>query len=1467
MLASEGITEIAEKHCSDEVMCEAIVEVLEDGDVNRVTLLANLKESDVNSLRESVLKKDDALKDKKIAVGATLRTMIREASFQVDLAESASKVAQSTNRHEQALATFKRRVESLKGAFGLDLLDNDVFPTLEIFNKLRTSLGSFISFKKELMNCKYAAVQKNVSVNLTTSTGATTTASIPLKEAELDDPGDSKLSGCGWLCCYNRYVIGLLLADREDTPGESEALTFSHIDPLTLLTYQAKIAQIAADAGWALATQVDDRFRKTVETKFMNGCPLRQCFQDAATLAGVRLELSMKPAENRNPKRNGRGSSSSDDSYNHKQQKRSRGICFQFRDYGSCDRQDCPYVHRKAPNSKTGGGKKDKPSGKLNSDSKYAQESGGITRPGDILAHVRGISEAAISQATAADDHALDSLVDGSERTTALVDVFLKEVENLSTPEVERSVREWVGLDREAQSASGLWDELYPLIQECGDRIRSSWGSMLGVETRPAAAGGPIRALLMREVLRELQEEYPGRVLDWGIFDLVDQGVPLGTTSTVPRSGSWPRFSPHNRPKYPLSRELWCNYKSAEEYEREVLSTVMSEIDSGRMAVIDDSDNYKVKAITRLACIPYFRSDGSIRKVRLVDDMRRSGANGIIEKNLEETILLPTIRSAVATLIRCCDKAEVGTDDSDDNLYWIESDVRGAFRLLALAPEDTWFCVNKVGNLMVRHLVLPFGATSSPLLFVRVSSGVSLLECRIRRQAKLDPRVIIYVDDRGSAARWRRIVQALLISVVTDAVCGVPTAFDKFHASREPHCHGFVMDLQREGLTISQEKCSLMVAPLATLDRAGKAVCVKTLRRLTGRLTWLGGVFRKINPFIRPFHSICKVAEAKELRSIRIGRELVEAARFLKHFLERDCTISFNSLLPELGPAYRAVVISDASRNYLGGVVAQTGNQNQPHLLWYHLDLMDDTVSSEIMKILAADTEAIEGICFYELLSAALGALLSEPGTPVVVVSDNRACVEVLRKMRGKSAALNSILQRMMVIRPELAGAATLHAYHLSGERNLLADQISRSDISHNRSIFAAMSGAAERDVSGLLAALARALPSQQWLSCGRRAWRLVTLFAGLNLSCFSLSTGEAETLESLQACQRELLAGRPRVVATRQRVPPPSAPRGDRPRHERIRKAPSVARRGCAKRASRVSKRLTEADICSFLSEARAPSTRRSYDAIRRAYSGVMDSASLPPYPYTPAKAVRFIASLMRADFTYESVRNYAQRIKALAREDHGDTFDTQGEERFKLALRAASKLCRQSGTTEQSRAGTFTAVELASISKVQDPRPEGTVCAILCGTSCLLRVGELLSLTKKDVLFSEDGREASVTVRKSKTDPGGRGCTLTIGCCCTVDSAQDECPVHRLRWWASMCDDASSQLFPYSRDVFVAAMHDVTVKALGHENIASRVFKGHSLRRSGAQILFHHGVNLEHIVEMGRWASTRSLSMAYCI
>ncbi|KAF4672782.1 hypothetical protein FOL47_011360 [Perkinsus chesapeaki] len=276
MPVSEGIQEIVEKHCDDEIILKAVLEVLESGAVSRVALLAGLKDSDIDFLRDAVLEKDDSLKVKKVAIGATFRALVREASFQMDLAETAGRVKHAASRQEQSVIALKSRLKTLKSLFGLDTIDNDVFPTLEVFNKLKSSLGTFVDFKRELHNCKYVPSEKNVLLNLSTGEGQPALAAIPLKESGAGETPDDKLGGSSWLSCFNRYMLGLLLADcdagdkgvRDNGDGH---LPLPNIDPLTLLTYQAKISQIASDSGWSVATLVDDRFRRVVETKFMNG--------------------------------------------------------------------------------------------------------------------------------------------------------------------------------------------------------------------------------------------------------------------------------------------------------------------------------------------------------------------------------------------------------------------------------------------------------------------------------------------------------------------------------------------------------------------------------------------------------------------------------------------------------------------------------------------------------------------------------------------------------------------------------------------------------------------------------------------------------------------------------------------------------------------------------------------------------------------------------------------------------------------------------------------------------------------------------------------------------------------------------------------------------------------------------------------------------------------------------------------
>ncbi|KAF4672783.1 hypothetical protein FOL47_011361 [Perkinsus chesapeaki] len=736
-----------------------------------------------------------------------------------------------------------------------------------------------------------------------------------------------------------------------------------------------------------------------------------------------------------------RSSVSSHENNPNKKKKKSKGPCYDFLANGVCKRSNCPYAHRKA-SGKAEKGENDAP--KKGSAKPIGPP---LVTSGEVHKHLQNIADLVSDNAREEERLLLESLVDGTgergvlsrddfakptDSMTHLVNIFLEEVEILSSPRVVEKIMSWAALDRESQSESTVWNELESSIQVCAERIRNSWGAVLGVPTRSALAGGPIRAPLVEAVLRKMQKD-----------------------------GAWPTYHPKHKHDYQLSRDLWRNYESAEHYSEEVTKTIEAEITADRMAVIDRGDLGQVRAVTRLACIPHFKEDGTIRKVRLIDDMRRSGANCLREPNLQETILLPSIRSAVAAVLQ--DEGSPGPS-SPGRVFWLESDIRSAFRLVPLAEPDTWFCVNKVHEGFVRHLMLPFGATSSPLIFVRASSGVALIECRVRRQAELHPRVIIYVDDRGSKARAKQLAKATLISILVDAVCGVPTATEKLHASTTPHCLGFVMDLDRGVLTIPHEKCTTIGDALLPLTTVGSLAVVKDLERLTGRLSWVAGAFKRINPFLSSFYSTLKVAESKGLRSITVGRNLAYAARFLRHFISADCSIPFNSLLPELGTLARAVVVFDASGGFLGGVVFERNPPGCGHsFYWYHLDLNDERVVSSVKQILGYGDEVLEGICFHELLSAALGILLTDPSQPVVVVSDNVACVRALQKMRSKSAALNCILERLMLVRPGLA-APSLYAQHLAGELNILADQISRSDIQTNRSIFYRVDGAVERD-------------------------------------------------------------------------------------------------------------------------------------------------------------------------------------------------------------------------------------------------------------------------------------------------------------------------------------------------------------------------------------------------------------------
>ena len=146
-----------------------------------------------------------------------------------------------------------------------------------------------------------------------------------------------------------------------------------------------------------------------------------------------------------------------------------------------------------------------------------------------------------------------------------------------------------------------------------------------------------------------------------------------------------------------------------------------------------------------------------------------------------------------------------------------------------------------------------------------------------------------------------------------------------------------------------------------------------------------------------------------------------------------------------------------------------------------------------------------------------------------------------------------------------------------------------------------------------------------------------------------------------------------------------------------------------------------------------------------------------------------------------------------------------------------------------------------------------------ILLGVACLLRVSELVALKFADIKFHK--HHASITVRRSKTDQGGKGVTLLTGCVSEPGCKVSHCPFHRLRDFAEG-RNPSALLFSTSKSEAQKAIKDLIMRT---STAATGRMSSHSLRRTGVVLLLENGVTVTKIAELGRWASTSMVENVY--
>ena len=160
----------------------------------------------------------------------------------------------------------------------------------------------------------------------------------------------------------------------------------------------------------------------------------------------------------------------------------------------------------------------------------------------------------------------------------------------------------------------------------------------------------------------------------------------------------------------------------------------------------------------------------------------------------------------------------------------------------------------------------------------------------------------------------------------------------------------------------------------------------------------------------------------------------------------------------------------------------------------------------------------------------------------------------------------------------------------------------------------------------------------------------------------------------------------------------------------------------------------------------------------------------------------------------------------------------------------------------------------------------------AAIIGINCGLRISELACLEEEDITILPNGT-ASVLLKKSKTDPAGKGHTFII----TSNPNPKLCGVTRLQNNLNMektSGGISSRLFRKISPMGKKTVIPIGINKMGAmpKTIAtflklpnSSDFSGHSFRRTSATLLGEKGMGLMELKQHGRWRSS-AVAERYC-
>ena len=278
-------------------------------------------------------------------------------------------------------------------------------------------------------------------------------------------------------------------------------------------------------------------------------------------------------------------------------------------------------------------------------------------------------------------------------------------------------------------------------------------------------------------------------------------------------------------------------------------------------------------------------------------------------------------------------------------------------------------------------------------------------------------------------------------------------------------------------------------------------------------------------------------------------------------------------------------------------------------------------------------------------------------------------------------------------------------------------------------------------------------------------------------------------------------------------------------------------------------------------------PSTAMAYRSGVSRFLAFCHLAGLHPFPLTEQSLCRFVAHLYDDRLTLSSIRLYLSALCFWQICQGGSDLSLDSHARLHYVLRGITRSQPRAARPPRLPVSLDILDRLFRVWSASPSRHETTMLWAACtlGFFAFLRSGEFtvvpngsgMQLTPSDIRVDDRGNLSylAVTLRGSKTDPFGAGCTLFVG-----RSNSHVCAVTAVLAYLAIRPPSAGPLFlhtdgsPLTRSDLVAAMRT----ALIGSGLDITRYSTHSFRIGAATAAANAGLPDSLIQTLGRWRSS---------